>query len=84
MVSKTKEPVATKTLTSSTTVTEDDDVPVSMEFLNDRPGDYLTTSDSGSLFVQNEEQKEINRWSETVAITHDEYVAKSAKRKGKS
>jgi Skp family chaperone for outer membrane proteins len=84
MVAQTKEPVATKTLTSSTTVTEDDDVPVSMEFLNDRPGDYLTTSDSGSLFVQNEEQKESNRWSETVAITHDEYVAKSAKRKGKS
>jgi hypothetical protein len=74
-----KEPV----VPASATVEEESEIPVSMEFLNDRPGDYLTSPSSGSLFVQNEEQKESNLWSETVSITHDEYVAKAAQRKGK-
>jgi hypothetical protein len=46
----------------------------------ERPGDYLTNSDT--LFVQNEEQKESDLWTKTIGstITQDEYLKKSQER----
>jgi hypothetical protein len=46
----------------------------------ERPGDYLTNSDT--LFVQNEEQKESDLWTKTIGstITQDEYLKKAQER----
>jgi hypothetical protein len=46
----------------------------------ERPGDYLTQQDD-KLFVQNEEQRESSLWTNTVAITHDDYIKASQDKK---
>jgi hypothetical protein len=63
----------------------DDDViapqPTVTEYSDlERPGDYLTNSDT--LFVQNEEQKESDLWTKTIGstITQDEYLEKAQQR----
>jgi hypothetical protein len=69
-----------KPLVATTEVTTSTHEPSEGTTDMERPGDYLTNSDT--LFVQNEEQKESDLWTKTIGstITQDEYLKKAQER----